>query len=278
MERRRLILGVGLLALGGFMFVTLQRLNQPVVQTVEVPTTPIDAIQNEFVLFAVTDVQRGGRLDPAQLEWREWPADSISPTFIVQDQRPQAIEELSNSVVRSDIFTGEPINESKLVRAGDSGLMAALLTPGMRAVTTRVSTESAAGGFIMPGDRVDIIQTLQLPRNVNNTQGQQDITQYAATTVFEDVKVLAINQTFQTGPETPAAVAGVSFATFEMNQRDAELLEETAEGGTLSLTLRSVRGGTPLPSSSRKTRSRSESSTMVVYRNGQQTQVAVRGN
>jgi len=278
MERKKLMLAGGLLLMAGVMFVGLQKMNQPVERIVEVTKEApvVENVQQNFVLVAISDVPRGRRIAPEMLDWQAWPAESVVPSFIVQETRPQAIKELTGSVVRSDIFTGEPINQSKIVRSGDNGLMAALLEPGMRAVTTRVSTDSAAGGFIMPGDRVDIVMTRQLPRE-NRTAGR-NINQYAASTIFENVKVLAMNQTYSTGPTSPAALNSVSFATFELNQQDAELLEEAAEMGTISLTLRGIRKGPTAKSQARMiSEEAQEASTMIVYRNGRQTQVAVRG-
>ena len=277
MERKKALLAGGLLALAGVMFVGLQNLNQPVERIVEVTREApvVEEVKQSFVLVSIADVGRGGRITEEMLDWQAWPTESIAPSFIVQETRPQAIPELTGSVVRSDIFTGEPINMSKIVRAGDNGLMAALLEPGMRAVTTRVSTDSAAGGFIMPGDRVDIVMTRQLPRD-GNRAGR--VAQYAATTIFDNVKVLAMNQTYATGPASPAALNSVSFATFELNQQDAELLEEMAKTGTISLTLRGIRKGPAARSQATTVREEAgEASTLVVYRDGNQTQVAVRG-
>ena len=279
MERKKLMLAGGLLAVGAVLFVGLKKMNQPIVRTVEVPAKQevVEEVKQEFVLVALENIPRGRRISPEFMEWRQWPAESVAPNFILQGSRPQAMDELASAVVRSDIYVGEPINEAKLVRAGDSGLMAALLSPGMRAVTTRVSTDSAAGGFILPGDRVDIILTRQLPRRANDRA--RNVNQYAAATVFENVKVLAMNQQYQNGPGSPASVGTVSFATFEMNQSDAELLEETAKMGSVSLTLRSVRQGGQTKSVAKVQREEAdaEDSTLIVYRNGRQTQVAVRG-
>ena len=277
MERKKALLAGGLLALAGVMFVGLQKMNQPVERIVEVTKEApvVEEVKQSFVLVSIADVGRGDRITEEMLDWQAWPNESIAPSFIVQETQPQAIPELVGSVVRSDIYTGEPMNMSKIVRAGDSGLMAALLEPGMRAVTTRVSTDSAAGGFIMPGDRVDIVMTRQLPRD--RGEGAQ-LAQYAATTIFQNVKVLAMNQTFSTGPDSPAALGAVSFATFELNQRDAELLEEMSKAGTISLTLRGIRKGPTARSQATTVREEAaEASTLVVYRDGKQTQVAVRG-
>ena len=280
MERKKLILAGGLVVGSLVLVGQLRKLSTP--QIVEVPAAPTavveEKVEDELVLFASGNVGRGERITEASLEFRPWPADKISPNFITEENRPQAIADLSGAIVRSDIFEGEPLNEAKLVRAGQAGLMAALLEPGMRAVTTRVAVDSAVGGFILPGDRVDVIHTVQLPRN-RNDDNQGAVAAYSANTIFQNVKVLAMNQVYASGPDSPASVQAPSYATFELSQQDAERLEEAGKTGSLSLTLRGLaRGGS---ARSAATQSRPEEgpkkpSTMVVYRNGRQTQAAVR--
>ena len=198
--------------------------------------------------------------------------------MISNNVRPQAIEELERAIVRSPILEGEPISESKLVKAGSSGVMAALLKPGMRAVTTRISVDTAAGGFIQPGDRVDIIltQTVQPDQISSGRQTNQRL--FIADTIFENVHVLAIDQTYSTGVEGGASVIG-STATFEMSQQDAELLQQSVSKGDLSLTLRGiVRSGVQAASAAKTEKKQVETeSTLTVYRGGQPQQVAIRG-
>ena len=279
MERNKVVkLGVMGVAMGG-AFMLLQATNRPQTIIQEVAAPVVEEVQQEFVLVATDTFTRGQRLDAELLDWQQWPSEAVTDSFIVRESRPQAIEELSGSVVRSDIFPGEPLNEAKLVRAGDSGLMAALLAPGMRAVTTRVTLDTAAGGFIMPGDRVDILSTRQLPRQVEpGNANRNTVTQYATSTVFSDVKVLAMNQSYSTGPDSPAALDNVSFATFELSPSDSERLEEAAQMGTLSLTLRGLQPNATPRSAARIERPvERTNSTLLVYRNGQQTQTAIRG-
>ena len=68
-----------------------------------------------------------------------------------------AIKEIAGSIARAPFIAGEPIREQKLVKANGSGFMAAILPTGMRAISTEISPETGAGGFILPNDRVDVI-------------------------------------------------------------------------------------------------------------------------
>src|SRR5260370_36224369 len=87
--------------------------------------------------------------------WQTWPAASASNTFIRRNERPDATTEIAGSIARAPFIAGEPIREPKLVQANGSGFMAAILPTGMRAVSTEISPEPGAGGFIRPADRVD---------------------------------------------------------------------------------------------------------------------------
>jgi len=233
-----------------------------------------------IVLVAAQNLPLGSRLNETAIEWKQWPAEAVSPAFISNDLRPNADAELLSAIVRSPIVQGEPINEGKLVKAGESGVMAALLRPGMRAVTTRISVDTAAGGFIQPGDRVDIIltQTVQRQNTGFNQGGNQRI--YTSDTVFENVHVLAIDQTFSTSAESGATKIG-STATFEMSQGDSELLQEVVAKGDLSLTLRGIRNSrakAPTTATFDKEEQEDTQSVLTVYRGGQPQQVAIKGN
>jgi len=279
MDKRRTILIAGLAVAAIVVFTQVKRLGAPApVQQVAAPEQVIQKVEYVDVLVAAQNIALGSRISEQSVQWKQWPAEALTPALISNNVRPQAIEELNRAIVRSPILEGEPISESKLVKAGSSGVMAALLKPGMRAVTTRISVDTAAGGFIQPGDRVDIIltQTVQPNRIGAGTQNNQRL--FVADTIFENVHVLAIDQTYSTGVEGGASVIG-STATFEMSQQDAELLQQSVSKGDLSLTLRGiVRSGVQAASAAKTEKKQVETeSTLTVYRGGQPQQVAIRG-
>lgn len=139
------------------------------------------------------------------------------------------------AVVRESILAGEPIVGRKIVRAGDSGYMAAYLEPGMRAMAIRVTVETAAGGFILPGDRADVLLTREV--KTPGAGGGSETTKFVAATVMQNVKVLAIDQNTRAA-ENEQAVVGAT-ATLEVSGRDAEVLALAKSEGELSLVLRS---------------------------------------
>ncbi|MBS0531446.1 MAG: Flp pilus assembly protein CpaB, partial [Proteobacteria bacterium] len=101
------------------------------------------------VLVAKSDIPLGQAVNPADVAWQAWPAETASASFIRRDQRPDATTQLVGSIARSPFIAGEPIREPKLVRANGSGFMAAILPTGMRAISTEISPETGAGGFIL---------------------------------------------------------------------------------------------------------------------------------
>jgi pilus assembly protein CpaB len=141
------------------------------------------------------------------------------------------IAALSGAIVKEPVFANEPVTDRKLVRAGQSGYMAVVLQPGMRAMAIPVSVETAAGGFILPGDRVDVL----LSRSLNSAQG--GAAQFVSETVMRNVRVLAVDQTSTPQPGANAVVGAV--ATIEVSPTDAEALNLAQAQGDLSLTLRS---------------------------------------
>ena len=124
------------------------------------------------------------------MQWQEWPASAATGNFIRKTDRPNAIETLSGSIARAPFVDGEPIREAKLVNAKGSGFMAAILPTGMRAISTQISPETGAGGFILPNDHVDVILTRR-DRDAEKAAGGDT---HSSETILTNVRVLAIDQ------------------------------------------------------------------------------------
>ena len=174
------------------------------------------------------------------------------------------------AVVREPILAGEPIIARKIVRAGDSGYMAASLEPGMRAMAIRVTVETAAGGFILPGDRADVLLTREV-----KTPGA-DAAKFVTATVMQNVKVLAIDQSIRAAEDAMAVVGAT--ATLEISGPDAEVLALAKSEGDLSLVLRSY-ADTAGPSgrtAAATRRNEAAANVVRVHREGQTEAVVVR--
>jgi pilus assembly protein CpaB len=187
------------------------------------------------VLVAKSDLPLGQSITADDLQWQNWPATSVSAAFIRRNVNPNAVAEFAGSIVRSSFFAGEPIREAKLVKSNGSGFMAAILPSGMRAVSTEISPETGAGGFILPNDRVDVVLTIR-DRNADRRTNAGEVVN--AEVVLSNVRVLAIDQTIEEKNGQKVVVGKT--ATLELKPEQTETLARARQSGTLSLALRSI--------------------------------------
>ena len=284
MDTKKIIVLGAMAVLGFVVFTGVRKLGTPAPTSQAEPQVIIQeaAVEYVSVLAIDADVSVGERISEGIITEIEWPAEAVTPNLINTEDQPDAKQEFINALARTPMVAGETLTREKVIMAGDSGVMAAILKPGMRAVTVRISVDTAAGGFIQPGDKVDIIlrENFQVRRPQNDTSARtiERDNIFIAKTLFENVKVLAIDQTFTTGPENGAAIPG-STATFELSQPDAELLQESTGYGDIFLTLRGVNGANyKARSAARITRTEEEETaqtTISVFRAGEATPVAV---
>lgn len=198
------------------------------------PPAPVAQLETTDVLVAKTEIGVGRAISAQDMQWQAWPAATIGPTFIRRNQNPDAIEQLAGSIARLPTEAGEPIRESKLIKSKGSGYLAAILPSGMRAVSTEISPETGAGGFILPNDHVDVI----LSRRDREAERATGIETHVAETILSDVRVLAIDQTVHE-KDGQRVVVGRT-ATLELTPRQVETLGMARQMGTLSLALRSL--------------------------------------
>jgi pilus assembly protein CpaB len=199
------------------------------------PPAPVVQLETAEVLVANAEIGMGSAVSPQDLRWQTWPAAAAGSSFIKKSDRPDAIEQLAGSIARSPLSDGEPIREAKLIRANGSGCMAAILPTGMRAVSTDISPETGAGGFILPNDHVDVILTR---RDRDAEQANGGIETHVSETILTNVRVLAIDQTVEEKGGQRVVVGKT--ATLELPEPMAEKLMLAHQLGTLSLALRSL--------------------------------------
>ncbi|MEE9272635.1 MAG: Flp pilus assembly protein CpaB [Robiginitomaculum sp.] len=280
--KKTILLGsLGLLAVVAFL--QLQKMGKTVpTKTAAAPIIKtVDKVSYVDVLVAGIDIPMGTRLTSEHMIWKKWPSEALDANLLDIETHPQIIEELTGAVARSALYSGEPIMIKKVVQPGDRGQMAALLGPGMRAVATHITEDSAASGFILPGDRVDIVLTVKLKLSLlqQKNNGSSNATSYASSTIFENVKVLAINQAFNDAEENGAAIVG-STVLLELSQADATALVEAQSLGEISLSLRGLdnRKVGFVPSAATFKRKETETvSSITLYRDGQPQRVAIQG-
>jgi pilus assembly protein CpaB len=254
------------------------------------------------VLTAKHDLAVGDLIGEADIQWQSWPISALNPVYItdgpvktvaVATGMAGAADKIADvahntmttpgsgagasvigAIVRQPILMGEPIIAAKVVHSGGAGIMAVTLDPGMRAMALPLSAESAAGGFILPGDHVDVVLTRQLdnmPGVTGVNVGANKL--YLANTVLNNVKVLAIDQ--NTGVQKGASVIGAT-GTVEVTEKQAETLLLAKASGTLTFVLRSYADAQgPATPGDMKTHGSADAGIVHVFRNGASTPVMV---
>lgn len=238
MKAARLVVLTVAIAAGGVAAILAGRSEKPAPVKPQV-VAKVDTID---ILVAKTDIPMGHVISPGDVQWQAWPASTATGNFIRKTDQPAAVDNLAGQITRAPFVTGEPIREAKLVNAKGSGFMAAILPSGMRAVSTQISPETGAGGFILPNDHVDVILTRR-GRDADRTSGGGTET---SETVLSNIRVLAIDQTIEEKGGQKVVVGKT--ATLELTPGQAETLTLAQHLGSLSLALRSITDASGKPS------------------------------
>jgi pilus assembly protein CpaB len=230
MKPARIFVLVVAIAAGGLAALLAGRSDQPPAE----PAKPVVQIETVEILIAKSDIGMGQVVSAQDMQWLTWPAAAAGPNFIRKSDRADALQQIAGSIARTPFVVGEPIREAKLIKANGSGFMAAILPSGMRAVSTEISPETGAGGFILPNDHVDVI----LSRRDRESEKRTGVEAHTSETVLSNVRVLAIDQAIEEKNGQKVVVGKT--ATIELTPRQVELLALSRQLGTLSLALRSL--------------------------------------
>ena len=179
-------------------------------------------IATRTVVVAAAPLRFGAQLASQHLREVAWPQDAIpAGTF---PSIPELLAGNGKRIVLASIEPNEPIIATKVTGPGQRATLSALLQPGMKAATVRVNDVEGVGGFVLPGDRVDVMMT----RHAEKSAGSTDI-------VLQNVKVLAVDQIADDSVDKPAVVKAV---TLEVDSVGGQKLSLAASLGSLSLALR----------------------------------------
>jgi pilus assembly protein CpaB len=192
------------------------------------------------VLVATTALPMGTILSAESFKYQPWPKDLVENVYYLEGEADLA--SLNGKVVRVSIPAGQPVTKGSIVGPGERGFLAAALTPGMRAVTVPINSESGVAGFLFPGDRVDMILThginAKTTESSNEGKIEDDRDLKVAETILRNVRILAIDQRTNdlggedTGPKTGRTV------TFEVPPKFVEKIAVAQSLGQISLSLR----------------------------------------
>jgi len=230
MKRARIIvLGIAFTAALGAAWMAKRMISGTEVREIEKTVGAVD------VLVAAKDINLGDSVGGGDVKWQQWPVEGVTPGLITKTAEPDAPQKLSGAIARASFIAGEPIKEQKLIKVSEGGVMAAILPAGMRAISTPIREETAAGGFILPNDHVDVI----LSRTVK--VGNKD--DKVSETILRNIRVLAIGQTLEQQGDDKVATGKT--ATLELTPRQTEILALAQSLGEISLSLRSLADATP---------------------------------
>ena len=187
------------------------------------------------ILVATKSLPVGTILDASAIKFQAWPKDLVQQHYFIEGQPDADPSKLIGTVVRNPITAGQPVTQGALVKQGDRGFLAAALGPGMRAITVPVTATSGVGGFIFPGDRVDVVLTQEVP-------GGGDGPPLKVTeTIVRNMRVLATDQRTSAEDEKgKQVVVTFSTVTLEATPKLTEKITVAQSIGTLSLSLRSI--------------------------------------
>ena len=229
-------LGLGIAIGVGFMVSAYlsnakNRMQTEIQQTQKVvpPTIP-----TARVLVAKKDLIVGTFVKREDLHWQLWPEESITPAYVTDskileagrtDEKKVTIDDFIGGVVRMPIAGGQPMVKGLVSKAGERGFLAAVLQPGMRAMSVPVSSTSGISGFILPGDHVDVLW------DVKKSAKGYPFTQ----TLFRDIRVIAIDTKTSATGATPAKTL-----TLELTPFQTEAMSFAQNMGGIEFTLRSI--------------------------------------
>jgi pilus assembly protein CpaB len=172
------------------------------------------------VVLVSVHLPAGSKIGEPDLRVTAWPSD------LIPEGSFSKLSEVTGRVMKTDAFPGEAIMESKLAAIGSEGGFSSIIPTGMRALTVEVNTFVGVGGFILPNTSVDVLVTV--PSSKEKEEASTRI-------ILQDIKVLAVDQTFERKGDDPVTVQTV---TLLVTPEQAEKLVLASTEGKLQLTLR----------------------------------------
>ena len=202
-----------------------QQARPVVVQQAAVPDNTVT------VVIAKDRISFGTPLRPEQLRLVKWPGDAVPEGAFASIEAVVGGEE--ERVVLRSIEANEPVLQNKISGFGGKASLAAILSPEMRAVTIRVNDVAGVAGFVLPGDRVDVLLT----RDRTGGSGGNVATNLITDVLLQNVKVLGIDQDANEDKEKPSVAKAV---TLEVSPQQAQKLALASQLGSLALMLRNL--------------------------------------
>ena len=186
------------------------------------------------VVVASQPLARGFKLQPAVLKVARYPADAVPPGAFRTVAEASAAQGGARIVLK-DIASNEPILLDRVSAPGGRANLSGSLTEGMRAVSLRANDVAGVGGFVLPGDRVDVLLTRSRDSNAPETS----MTQVLA----ENIRVVGVDQSDNQAADKPVVVKAI---TIEVTPDQAQAITLAQAVGAVSLSLRQISDQAPL--------------------------------
>ena len=218
-------------------------------QGVSVPETG-ETVKTIFVLVADATLQPGTLIGTASYRWQQWPNDAITENYFTETNNIAGVpEEIKEFKIRQPIFKGTPITKEMVFKTDTVGVLPGLLKNDMRAMSVSVRSPNGPVGLILPGDKVDVIVTMEMQKLISDYQiserkEKQELAgkelppvKYGAETILKNIAVIAIDQNFESKEVSEKPISTV---TLELSSLDAEKLAVAKSMGNINLVLRSA--------------------------------------
>ncbi len=232
MPRRLIFIVFALLLAAGAFFLAQQWLHgRPAPTTGQAVAAAPASVR---VMVAKADLPVGSILTADSVRWQDWPGDDAPADYIVLGRG--LAPNLAGSIVRVHLVAGEPVIPSEVARTGDKSAMAAMLSPGTRAMTISVNAATGIAGFLAPGDHVDVIVTMSVP-----TKGGQGTPRRVSQTILSNLRIVGIDQAFSDEKKgDPKAQTPPKTVSLEVTPKQAEILAVANDLGVINLSLHSL--------------------------------------
>lgn len=187
-------------------------------------------IQTAEILVAKVNMPAGTRIKRENVEWRVWPKKGVVKTHFVKGDKK--LDDVLGYIVRQGVLAGEPLVKGRIIEQGDRGYMAALLEPGMQAVSIKVRNITSVNGFIKPGDHVDVLLTMK-----GNILGTSLKARKVTETILKDILVIAVETVTNDQETKPSAAKTI---TLQVTPKQAQIFTVAERVGSMSFVLRSL--------------------------------------
>ncbi len=216
----------------------------------EAPAEKAKSVAQVQIVVATKNLDVGSEITSNNVAWQSWPKDSVFPGAIVKEGDKKAADAASGRL-RRNLAEGEPVTKTALVAEAEGNFLAATLDEGMRAVAVSIKAVSSAGGFVRPGDHVDVLLTYKTSIRSEDDSAivtetiRSNLAKLATETILEDVKVMAVDQAITYDEDKKSKIGKT--VTLEVDRKGAEALALAEAMGSISLSLRKLGDKSVLP-------------------------------